>query len=117
MAEYENENPNIGKVIISEEVVAVIAGMEAIKVDGVAGMSGGITDGINDMLGIKNLSKGVKVDIDGSSVVIDCNIITNSDCKIPDVAWEVQEKVKNIIEIMTGLSVSSVNINVQGIKY
>ena len=105
-----------GKVRISEEVVSTIAGMEAIGVKGVAGMSGGIKGGINEMLGIRNLSKGVKTTISDKGAVIDCYIVADYECKIPDVAWEVQEKVKEVVEHMTGLIVTEVNINVQGIK-
>ena len=114
----ENVQENkLGKIRISEEVVSTIAGMEAIKVKGIAGMSGGIKGGINEMLGIRDLSKGVKTAITDKGAIIDCYIVTDYECKIPDVAWEVQEKIKAAIEIMTGLIVIEVNINVQGIKF
>lgn len=105
-----------GEIKISEEVVAIIAGIAATEVSGVAGMSGGIAGGIAEMLGRKNLSKGVKVEVGEKEAAIDLYIIVEYGCRIPDVAWEIQEKVKKAVETMTGLNVVEVNIHIQGVN-
>lgn len=106
----------LGTIKITDEVVAIIAGIAATDVAGVAGMSGGIAGGIAEMLGRKNLSKGVKVEVGEKEAVIDLYIIVEYGCRIPDIAWEIQEKVKNSIESMTGLAVKEVNIHIQGVN-
>jgi uncharacterized alkaline shock family protein YloU len=105
-----------GAIKISEEVVAIIAGIAATEVAGVAGMSGGIAGGIAEMLGRKNLSKGVKVEVGEKEAAIDLYIIVEYGCRIPDVAWEIQEKVKKAVQTMTGLDVVEVNIHIQGVN-
>lgn len=107
---------DIGNVKISEEVVAIIAGVAAMDVPGVAGMSGGIAGGIAEILGRKNLSKGVKVEVGEREAAIDLYIIVEYGCRIPDVSWDIQEKVKNAVETMTGLDVIEINIHVQGVN-
>ena len=107
---------DMGTVKISEEVVAIIAGIAAMDVPGVAGMSGGIAGGIAEILGRKNLSKGVKVEVGDKEAAIDLYIIVEYGYRIPDVSWDIQEKVKNAVETMTGLSVIEVNIHVQGVN-
>lgn len=106
----------IGNVKISEEVVAIIAGVAAMDVPGVAGMSGGIAGGIAEILGRKNLSKGVKVEVGEKEAAIDLYIIVEYGCRIPDVSWDIQEKVKTAVETMTGLDVIEINIHVQGVN-
>ncbi len=106
----------MGSIRINEEVVAIIAGIAATEVSGVAGMSGGIAGGIAEMLGRKNLSKGVKVEVGEKEAAIDLYIIVEYGSRIPDVAWEIQEKVKKAVETMTGLDVVEVNIHVQGVN-
>lgn len=105
-----------GNIKISDEVVAIIAGIAAMEVTGVAGMSGGIAGGIAEILGRKNLSKGVKVEVGEKEAAIDLYIIVEYGCRIPDISWEIQEKVKNAVETMTGLKVIEVNIHVQGVN-
>jgi uncharacterized alkaline shock family protein YloU len=105
-----------GQIKIADEVVGVIAGLAATEVPGVAGMSGGIAGGIAEMLGRKNLSKGVKVEVGEKEAAIDLYIIVEYGAKIPDVAWQIQENVKKAIETMTGLNVVEVNIHVQGVN-
>ncbi len=121
MDERENNTSDdvsveIGAVKVSEEVVAIIAGIAATEVAGVAGMSGGIAGGIAGILGRKNLSKGVKVEVGEKEALIHLYIIVEFGYRIPDVAWEVQEKVKKSVEMMTGLNVIEVNINIQGVS-
>lgn len=105
-----------GQIKIADEVVGIIAGIAATEVKGVAGMSGGIAGGIAQILGRKNLSKGVKVEVGDREAAIDLYIIVEYGAKIPEVAWEVQESVKNAVETMTGLNVVEVNINIQGVN-
>jgi len=106
----------IGSVKISDDVVSIIAGLAAADVAGVAGMSSTLAGGIAELLGKKNMSKGVKVSIDEQDVTIELVIVVEYGCRIPDVAWEVQEKVKTSVETMTGLNVLKVNIHVQGVS-
>lgn len=112
-------NPEIeqnGNVNISDEVVSIIASLAASEVKGVAGMANSLSGGFAELLGKKNLSKGVKVNLDAESVALDLSVIVEYGTKIPDVAWNVQEKVKNEVEAMTGLTVTAVNISVDGVN-
>lgn len=105
-----------GTIKISDEVVAIIAGLATSEVSGVYSMSGGIAGGIAEFLGgRKNATKGIKVDIKDEKAVIDIHITVLYGVKIPEVAWEIQEKVKSAVENMTGLDVLKVNIHVEGI--
>ena len=106
----------VGGVKIADEVVAIIAGIAATEIAGVAGMSGGLAGGIAEMLGRKNLSKGVKVEVGEKEAAIDLYIIVEYGSRIPDVAWEIQERVKKSVETMTGLNVVEVNIHIQGVN-
>lgn len=107
---------DIGAIKITDEVVAIIAGIAATDVPGVTGMSGGIAGGIAEALGRKNLSKGVKVEVGEKEAAIDLFIIVDYGYRIPEVAWTIQEKVKQAVEEMTGLSVVEVNIHIQGVN-
>jgi uncharacterized alkaline shock family protein YloU len=107
---------DLGTVKIADEVVAIIAGLAATEVLGVAGMSGGLAGGIAEILGRKNLTKGVKVEVGEKQAAIDLFLIVEYGVKIPEVAWHVQENVKKAIESMTGLDVIEVNIHIQGVK-
>lgn len=114
-----NLNTNIdaeGHVSISNDVVATIASIAAKSVDGVAGMLNSLTGGFAEFLGKKNSSKGVKVVIDDTNVKIDMFVVVEYGVKIPDVAWEIQEKTKSEVEAMTGLTVTSVNVNIEGVN-
>lgn len=110
------EQEGAGIVKIAEDVVAVIAGIAASEVAGVAGMSNNLTSGIYDLLGKKNFSKGVKVDIDGGNVTVDLFVIVEYGAKIPDVSFKIQESVKKNVESMTGLNADKINIHIQGVK-
>lgn len=111
-----NEGEN--SIEISDDVVAVISGMAASEVQGVAEMAGGFAGGISEVLsGKKNLAKGIKVEIlDNKETRIDVNIIVEYGARIPDVAFEIQKRVKKSVENMTGLSVLEVNVHVQGVS-
>ena len=114
--EENTEGSNDG-IKIANDVVAVIAGVAVSEVPGVASMSGGFAGGISEVLsGKKNLSKGIKVDTDEKEVKIDVNIIVEYGSRIPDVAFEIQNRVKKSVENMTGLKVAEVNVHVQGVK-
>jgi uncharacterized alkaline shock family protein YloU len=80
-------------------------------------MSGGLAGGLADMLGRKNLSKGVKVEVKEETALVDVYVIINYGNSIPDVAWKIQDNVKQAIEGMTGLNVKAVNIHVQGVNF
>ena len=103
------ENNNFGQVKISNDVIATIAGLAAIEVEGV-----GTTSTFTDKL-LKN--NGVKIQIEEDEVILDVMIIIDYGISIPDIAFKVQENVKNTVETMTGLKVSQVNIHVQGINF
>lgn len=109
------DNVEYGQVKISDDVVATIAGLAAAEVGGIYSMSGGFAGNISDLLGRKNLSKGVKVEVGEEEAAVDLNVVVEYGVKIPDVAWKVQEGVKSAIETMTGLKVVEVNIHVQGV--
>ena len=106
----------IGEVQIADEVVAIIAGLAATDVKGVASMYGNITNGLVAKLGMKNLSKGVKIHVEEGKVVIDLAINLEYGYNIPEVTAAVQERVQNAIETMTGLEVESVNIRIAGVN-
>ena len=101
---------------IAEEVVAIIAGLAATEVDGVDSMAGNITNELVGKLGMKNLSKGVKVDVTEEHVSVDLSLNIKYGYNIPDVSERVQDRVKSAIENMTGLTVLDVNIRIAGVN-
>lgn len=102
---------------IADDVVAVIAGVAVSEVNGVYEMSGGFAGGISEVLsGKKNLAKGIKVEVNDKTTKIDVNIIVEYGTRIPDVAFEIQNKVKKAVESMTGLKVVEVNVHIQGVS-
>ena len=115
VSENKENVETINSVKISSDAVAMYVGIAISEIQGVYGMSGtlaGITEAIS---GKKNYTKGVKVDVDEKTAKIDVNIIVEYGARIPDVAFEIQTKVKKSVETMTGLKVSEVNVNVQGV--
>jgi len=108
---------NGGSIRIADEVVGIIAGLAATEVQGVAGMSGGIAGGIAEILGRKNLAKGVKVEVGEKEAAVDLFVIVEYGVRIPDVASEIQANVKRAVESMTGLVVVEVNVHVQGVAF
>ena len=112
------DNDEVGNVKISPEVVGTIAGVAANEIDGIAGMSGSFAGGIAEIFANKkNPSKGVKVDIKDGIAVLDLYVIVEYGVRIPELAWELQEKVKNDVEMMTGLVVQKVNVHVDGVGF
>ncbi len=111
------EGNSQGTVKIASDVVATIAGLAAADVSGVAGMSGGFSGGIAELLGRKNLTKGVKVEINEQDALLDIMIIVEYGYNIADVARNVQQVVKKAVEGMTGLNCAAINIHVQGVSF
>ena len=112
----EGEKTDNG-IEISNDVIAVIAGVAVTEVQGVAAMSGGFAGGITEVLsGKKNLAKGIKVEKTENNTKIDVNIIVEYGSRIPDVAFEIQNRVKKSVEDMTGLKVEEVNVHIQGVN-
>lgn len=107
---------NIGSVQIADEVVAMIASLAATEVEGVSAMAGNITNELMSKVGVKSLTKGVKVDVFGSEVKADLTLTLEYGYNIPATCQKVQDKVKNAIENMTGLNVTDVNIRIIGVN-
>ena len=105
-----------GEIKIADEVVAIIAALAATEVEGVASMAGNITNELIGKLGMKNLSKGVKVDVLEGIVTVSLALNLKYNYSIVEVSARVQEKVKNAIENMTVLEVADVNIKVAGVE-
>lgn len=111
------EKTDMGNIQIAPEVIEVIAGLATIEVEGVAGMSGGFASGVAELLGRKNLSKGVKVEVGQKEAAIDVSIIIEYGHRIPAVASGIQANVKQAIESMTGLDVVEVNVHIHGVHF
>ena len=107
---------NIGTVQIADDVVAIIAGLAATEVQGVSSMAGNITKEIISKLGVKNLSKGVRVTVEEGKVCVDVSINVEYGYAVTDVSYKVQDKVKTAIENMTGLNVTEVNVRIAGVS-
>lgn len=107
----------MGTIRIADEVVSIITGLAATQVEGVSGMSGGVVGGLTEKMGRKNLSKGVKVEVGEKEAAIDLFVIIDFGSRIPEVAANIQDAVKKAVENMTGLTVTEVNVNVQGVAF
>ena len=117
-AQENTENENLdeyGDIRIADEVICIVASLAAQEVPGVVSMSGGLTDGINRFLGKENASKGVRLKFEGKLVNAIVYINVEYGACIPEIALEVQEKVKDAIEAMTGYEVQFVDVNVEGV--
>ena len=113
----EVEQKQENGIEISPDVIAVIAGVAVSEVQGVSSMSGGFAGGISEVLsGKKNLAKGIKVEKTEGIAKIDVNIIVEYGTRIPDIAFEIQNRVKKAVESMTGYKVEEVNVHVQGVN-
>ena len=111
-----NDEKEYGSIKISNDVIATIAGIAATEIEGVAGKSMGFTGGITEMLGMRNLTKGVKVEIANRVAKIDISIIVEYGVDIATTGKKVQENVKKSVETMTDLLVPEVNVNIQGVN-
>lgn len=118
MGEKNKLKTNLGEIIISKDVIALMAGMAAVECYGIVGMASGrqLRDGIAELLKRENLSRGIKVDTEGESLVIELNVIVGYGTKISEVGQNVVEKVRYVVEKLTGLQVNEVKINVQGVR-
>lgn len=112
---FKIKDDKLGEVKIADEVVAIIAGLAATEVEGVSSMAGNITNELVSKLGMKNLSKGIRVEVSDGVVDVDVALNIAYGYGIPDVSSKVQEKVKTAIENMTGLEVSVVNIRIASV--
>ena len=110
-----HQDPNLGEVKIADEVVAIIAALAATEVEGVASMAGNITNDLIARLGMKNLSRGVKVDVLEGIVTVSLALVLKYGYNIMDVSAKIQKKVKSAVENMTGLTVADVNIRIAGV--
>lgn len=110
-----HDDGKIGEVQIADDVVAIIAGLAATEVEGVASMYGNITNELVAKLGMKNLAKGVKAVLENDEVTVDLALNVKFGYNIKEVSVKVQEKVKSAIENMTGLTVNLVNIRIANI--
>lgn len=110
------DNENIGAVQIADDVVAMIAGLAAREVEGVSAMNGNAAGELMSKVGVKNMSKGVKVDILEKNVSVELAVTIEYGYNIPAVCQKIQTKVKSAIENMTGLNVSDVNIRIAGVN-
>lgn len=110
------DDSSMGEVKIADEVVGIIAALAATEVEGVASMAGNITNELISRLGMKNLSKGVKVDVLEGVVTVSLALNMKYNYSIIDVSAKVQEKVKSAVENMTGLEVADVNVKVAGVE-
>ena len=112
---FKIKEDKLGKVKIADEVVAIIAGLAATEVEGVSSMAGNITNELVSRLGMKNLSKGIRVEVKDGVVRVDVALNIAYGYAIPEVSSKVQEKVKIAIENMTGLEVSSINVRIASV--
>ena len=114
----QETDEEIGNIRISSDVISTIAGMAASEIDGVHGMYSSFATGIAEKFGAKkSVGKGVKAEITDNTVLIDLYIIVDYGVRIPELAWEVQENVKNNVETMTGMTVEKVNIHIEGVNF
>ena len=113
------ESERVGNIKISIDVVSTIAGVATTSCEGVHSMAGTLAGDIAERLGAKkrNQNKGVKVDMNETNASVDLYIIVKYGVRIPELAWEIQESVKNNIESMTGLNVDKVNIHIEGVNF
>ena len=106
------DNENCGTVQIADDVVAMVASIAATEIDGVSAMAGNITNELMSRVGMKKLTKGVRVEVIGKRVVVDLAVTMKYGYNIPATCQKVQAKVKNAIENMTGLKVEYVNVRI-----
>lgn len=113
---YTLENGNMGQVQIADEVVAIIAGLAATEVEGVASMAGNITNELVSKLGKKSLSKGIRVKVEDGIVNVNVALNIAYGYSVPKTCKKVQEKVKAAIENLTGLEVEKVDIQIANVS-
>ncbi len=105
-----------GSISFANDVVATIAGLATVEIEGVAGMSGGFSGGLAELLGRKNLTKGVKVEVGKEECAVDLFIIVDYGVEIPLMCDKIQANVKKAVETMTGLRTVEINVHIQGVR-
>ena len=115
--EYVSRSEELGNVHISEEVLAAITAAAALEVEGVSSLAANLGSDIAELLGKKNLTKGVRIKMEEETVEVELSVLMDYGHTIPEIGKAVQEAVKNALESMSGLEVSCVNVNVGGITF
>lgn len=113
----DHTTTDLGTIQIAPEVLEIIAGVAVIEIDGVADMSGGVVGGISEMLGLKSLTRGVKVQIGTDETIIDVFIVIEYGFRIPDVSRQIQQRVQQAIYGMTGIQISAVHIHIESVHF
>ena len=111
------DGTDLGAVQIHNNVIATIARLAALKVPGVAEMSGTFVEGLAGMIGKPVVDRGIRVDVENSHVVIELHVVIDFGVRIPHVSWQIQDEVRRAVEQMTGKSVKAVNVIVQALKF
>ena len=111
------DGTDLGVVQIHNNVIATIARLAALKVPGVAEMSGTFVDGLAGMIGKPVVDRGIRVDFEENVVVIELHVVIDFGVRIPHVAWQIQNEVRQAVEQMTGKSVKAVNVIVQALRF
>lgn len=115
--EYISQSVEMGSINISEDVVATIAAAAAAEVEGVSGLAANIGSDLAELLGKKNLSRGIKLQITENTVSVDVHVLVKYGQIIPTIAKSIQDAVMSSVEAMTGLTVSNVNVHVGGVTF
>ena len=115
--EYVSRSDELGNIHISEEVLAVIAAAAVLEVEGIGGLAANLGTDLAELLGKKNLSRGIHIQVEDENVTVDLSILVKYGYTIPDVARAVQEAVAGSVEATSGLTVAAVNVNVGGVVF
>lgn len=115
--EYVSRSDELGNIHISEEVLAVIAAAAVLEVEGIGGLAANLGTDLAELLGKKNLSRGIHIQVEDGNVTVDLGILVKYGYTIPDVARAVQEAVAGSVEATSGLTVAAVNVNVGGVVF
>ena len=115
--EYVSRSDELGSIHISEEVLAVIAAAAVLEVEGIGGLGANLGTDLAEILGKKNLSRGIHIQVEDGNVTVDLSILVKYGYTIPDVARAVQEAVAGSVEATSGLTVAAVNVNVGGVVF
>ena len=115
--EYVSRSDELGNIHISEEVLAVIAAAAVLEVEGIGGLAANLGTDLAELLGKKNLSRGIHIQVEDGNVTVDLSILVKYGYTIPDVARAVQEGIAGSVEATSGLSVAAVNVSVGGVVF
>lgn len=115
--ETAEESPELGSVQIHQHVIATIARLTTLKVPGVAVLSPSFTQGLARLFGRRADDQGVAVRLDEDGVVLDLNVVLHLGVRIPHVAWQIQNDVRQAVQQMTGKNVKAVNVIIQSLQF